>query len=311
VTEARRIVSLLPSATEIVCALGLRSRLVGRSHECDHPDSVRDLPVCTSPRFDIHGTSRDIDRRVKDLVRDAMSLYEVDAERCAELGADLIITQTQCEVCAVSLTEVERAAAERLGEGARVVSLAAVDLAGILDDIAHVGASAGVEDAARGVIAALERRASHVRDAVADRSRPGVVALEWLDPLMSAGNWVPDLVEAAGGRCLHGSSGVHSGWLEWDALVASDPDVVVLMPCGFDMRRTREELGLLSRRKEWSTLRAVRDGSVFLTDGNQYFNRPGPRIIDSLELLAEILHPDACAWRYEGTGWIRAASTAG
>ena len=301
---SEKIVSLLPSATEIVCALGLEDRLVGRSHECDFPLTVQSLPACTAARFATDGTSREIDTHVNELVASALSLYSVDAERLARLSPDLIVTQSQCEVCAVSLSDVRTAVSECLGTEAEVVSLDAVDLNGILEDIRTVAEAAGVGSRADSVIDGLRERVDRIRADVQGRPRPRVLAVEWLDPTMSAGNWVPDLIEAAGGECLHACPGEHSGRLGWDEVEALDPDVIVLMPCGFDMKRTREELRALESGGAWNGLRAVREGAVFVTDGNQYFNRPGPRIVDSIEILREIIHPDSGpAPRFRDSGW--------
>jgi len=301
---SEKIVSLLPSATEIVCALGLEARLVGRSHECDFPPTVQSLPACTAARFATDGTSREIDTHVNELVASALSLYSVDAERLARLSPDLIVTQSQCEVCAVSLSDVRTAVSECLGTEAEVVSLDAVDLNGILEDIRTVAEAAGVGSRADSVIDGLRERVDRIRADVQGRQRPRVLAVEWLDPPMSDCNWVPDLIEAAGGECLHACSGEHSGRLGWDEVEALDPDVIVLMPCGFDMKRTREELRALESGGAWNGLRAVREGAVFVTDRNQYFNRPGPRIVDSIEILREIIHPDSGpAPRFRDSGW--------
>lgn len=300
-----RIVSLLPSATEIVAALGLGDRLVGRSHECDFPVNVTRLPVCTAARLPLDAGSREIDVEVKRLLAQALSIYEIDEAVLGGLAPELIVTQSQCDVCAVSESDVEQAVRDVLGAGVRVVSLCAETLDGIWRDIETVAAAAGVEAAAtslvstlRGRIAGIERRLSGE-----SRERPGVLCIEWMDPLMSAGNWIPELVERAGGRPLLGHAGSASPWVEWEQVVAADPDVIVLLPCGFDIARTRGELDLLTSRPEWGRLGAVRSGRVFITDGNQYFNRPGPRIVESIEIMAEILHPDLFAFGHRGTGW--------
>ncbi len=301
-----RVISLLASATEIVCALGFADRLVGRSHECDFPDEVRRLPVVTEPKFLTQGTSAEIDRRVKDLLERALSVYRVDALRLRALRPDVIVTQSQCEVCAVTLSEVEQAVSDWLEARPRIVSLEPTGLADLWTDIARVADALGVPERGAALVESLQERMA----AIAERAgglagRPSVASIEWIDPLMAAGNWMPELVEKAGGVSLFGEAGKHSPGMRWEALVRADPEVIVVLPCGFDMARTRAEMPALTGRPDWRELRAVRAGRVFLTDGNQYFNRPGPRLVESLEILAEILHPEAFHLGHEGTGWER------
>ena len=304
------VASLLPSITEIVCALGCRDRLVGRSHECDFPADVTALPVLTAPKLDTSATSRAIDDRVKGLVRDGLSVYRVDAEKLRELAPDLVLTQDQCEVCAASLGDVEKALAEwsgrtgRTGVRPRVLSLHPQTLGDVWRDIARVADALGVAERGRELCEELSTRVTEVAEKTQRvRPHPSVACIEWIDPLMAAGNWVPELVTLAGGRNLLGESGAHSPWLELEALAAADPDVLVVLPCGFDVARSRRELPALSGTEAWQALRAVRERRVFLTDGNQYFNRPGPRLVESIEILAEILHPDLFPARHRGTGW--------
>ena len=301
-----RIVTLLASATEIASALGLRDRLAAVSHECDYPSSVIGLPVCTSPKIDVHAPSSEIDRRVREIVEQGLSVYRVDGEALRAIDPDLIVTQTQCEVCAVSERDVLEAVESWLTEHTRVVSLRPNALTGIWDDIRRVADAAGVPARGNELVDALQQRMRTVETAAAGTERrPRVACIEWIDPLMAAGNWVPELVAMAGGINLFGEAGRHAPWMTWEALVAADPDVIVTMPCGFDIPRTRAELTPLLLQPGWTALRAVREGRVFLADGNQYFNRPGPRIAASLEMLAEILHPTRFHFGYEGAGWVR------
>jgi iron complex transport system substrate-binding protein len=301
-----RIVSLICSATEIVSALGFESDLVGRSHECDYPPSVERLPVCTAPKFDVHQNSAAIDRSVKQLLQDATSVYRVDAELLRSLAPDVIVTQSQCEVCAVSLRDVEQAVCSWTGRPARIVSLLPNALADVWTDIAHVAEALDAADRGTSLIAGLQGRIQAIAERVRTApDRPTVACLEWIEPLMAAGNWVPELVELAGGVNLFGSAGKHSPWMSWEDLCRRDPDVIVALPCGLDRRRTRQELELLAAKPEWPHLTAVRGKRVFVTDGNQYFNRPGPRLVESLEILAEMLHPGYCRWGHENNGWER------
>ncbi len=298
-----RIVSLLPSATEIVCAVGLRDALVGRSHECDFPLGVERLPVLCEPKVPIDGASDEIDRAVRRLVADGLSVYRVDAEALRALAPDVIVTQTQCEVCAVSEADVVAATCDWAGSGVRIVSLAPARLDDVFADIERVGAALGVAARGTAAVASLRARLAALAARTRELPRPSIASIEWLDPLMAAGNWVPELVELAGGRNLFGSVGEHSPWLAWEAVRAADPDVIVAMPCGFDLARTRGEMPALERLPGWDALRAVRAGRVAIVDGHQYFNRPGPRLVESAEILAEILHPEVFGLGHRGTGW--------
>jgi iron complex transport system substrate-binding protein len=287
-----RIVSLIASATEIVHALGQFQFLVGRSHECDFPEDVAGLPVCTRAAISVSGDSREIDRLVKDRLREAISVYEVFSDVLERLQPTHIITQTQCEVCAVSLKDVEAALASGLSSNPRIVPLHPNSLADVWDDIRRVAGALGIAQRGETVVEELKGRMCAIsRRALSDQTRPTVACIEWLEPLMAAGNWLPELVEMAGGVNLFGESGRHSPWMTWEQLVAADPEVIVIMPCGWDPARTEPEMHWLTDRAEWMRLRAVRGGRVHLTDGNQYFNRPGPRLVESLEILAGVLHP--------------------
>lgn len=296
-----RLISLIPSATEIVHCLGLSDRLVGRSHECDFPEMVRSLPPCTQPQFDPHGSSPEIHDRVTELLQSALSVYRVETELLQQLQPTHILTQAQCEVCAASLADVEAAVAQLSQTQPQVISLQPSTLGEVWQDIRQVGDRLGVS--AESAIADLQQRIDRVRQQVAGQPQPKVVCVEWSQPLMTAGNWVPELVELAGGVSCLSEVGQHSPWIEWEALQAIDPDVLILMPCGYDLAKTREDVQHLQQYPGWSQLKAVRSGRVYFCDGNQYFNRPGPRLVDSLEILAEILHPDCCDFGYRGTGF--------
>ena len=301
-----RIVSLIASSTEIVCALGFEESLVGRSHECDYPPSVKRLPVCTGPKFNVEGTSYEIDQRVKAIVQEALSVYRVDSALLEELQPTHIITQSQCEVCAVSLRDVEEAVCRMTSSNPVIVSLEPNCLEDVWKDIRRVGDSFEAADRAESLVSSLKARMNSIaeRASLID-SRPSVAVIEWVDPLMSGGNWMPELVEMAGGRNLFGEAGKHSPWMTWEELVGKDPDIILVTPCGYDIARSLEDMPLLSSKPEWATLRSVRSGRVFVADGNQYFNRPGPRLVESLEILAELLHPSVFSFGHENTGWIR------
>jgi iron complex transport system substrate-binding protein len=299
-----RIVSLIPSSTEIVCALGFGQDLVGRSHECDFPEGVRRLPACTSPKFPIDGTSYEIDQRVKAVLAEGLSVYRVDAEALRALAPDIIVTQSQCEVCAVSLRDVEQAVCEWIDSRPRIVSLEPSALDDVWRDVGTVAAALGAADRGEALIAELRARLASIA-ARAQRidERPTVAVVEWIDPLMAAGNWMPELLDLAGATSLFGKAGEHSPWMSFDDLAARDPDWILVIPCGFDLSRTRAEMASLEARPQWRQLRAVRLRRVALGDGNQFFNRPGPRLVESLEILAEILHAGEFDFGHRGRGW--------
>ncbi len=301
-----RIVSLIASATEIVHALEMGTHQVGRSHECDFPDSVLSLPICTAPTFPIFGNSQEIDNRVKETLRKALSVYDIFEEMLEQLQPTHIITQSQCEVCAVSLREVEEAVGKRLSCQPTVVSLQPDGLNEVWRDMGLVADTLGIEAKGTELVDSLKQQMDRISSRAQSTSkRPRVACLEWLEPLMAAGNWMPELVKMAGGENLLGETGKHSSWISWEELSQSDPDILVVLPCGFDIKRTREEMYWLTDRSEWSSLKAVKSGRVYVTDGHQYFNRPGPRLVESLQILAEILHPEVFDIDFEGIGWQR------
>lgn len=276
-----------------MCAIGCGDQLVGRSHECDFPGEILRLPVCTASRIDADASSAAIDREVKTKVQQALSLYDVDVARIKELKPDLILTQAQCEVCAVSEADLGKAFGDDPTFRPEILSLSPKRFADLWSDMLAVAYALDCVDQAKEAMREPKARVVKIIEKTSVlKNRPNVACLEWLDPLMGAGNWVPEMVELAGGRNLFGEAGKHSTWLEWAKLVERDPSILVLFPCGFDIPRTRKELSALTSRPEWKRLRAVSGRKTFIVDGNQYFNRPGPRLVDSLEILAEIIHPE-------------------
>ncbi|MGA2212461.1 MAG: cobalamin-binding protein [Bryobacteraceae bacterium] len=305
-----RIVSLIASASEILSSLELTSYQVGRSHECDFPPEILKLPICTSPAFPTDGSSAEIDQRVKERIANALSVYKVSREIWDALQPTHVITQTQCRVCAVSLEDVERALTGWVTSRPKLIALEPNDLADIWSDIRRVAVACGVPERGEKAVVELQDRMGLIsKRACATTRRPRVACIEWHEPLMAAGNWVPELVEMAGAVNLFGQAGAHSparsAGMNWAQLMDADPDVIVSMPCGFDLARTGAEMYWLTNRPEWPKLRAVQTGQVYLTDGNQYFNRPGPRMVESLRILAEILHPEAFEPGLEGAAWRR------
>jgi iron complex transport system substrate-binding protein len=306
----KRVVSLLPAATEMVCALVAAGQLAGRSHECDYPPEILALPACTSARLDATAESGDIERQVKKFQQEGESLYQLDAEKLKGLRPDIILTQGQCEVCAISLVEVESAVKQWPGRQPQIISLSPNRLADIWTDIRTVSEALDLGEHGREVLRAFKMRVVDIIEkSCVLKQRPTVACVEWIEPLMAAGNWVPELVELAGGANVAGEPGKHSSWMEWETLVKLNPEIIIAMPCGFDLMRTRTEMAALARRLEWPKLQAVKNRRVFVTDGNQYFNRPGPRIVESLEMLTEMIHPDRFNFGHRGKGWEKFAGS--
>ena len=302
----QRIISLLPAATEIVCALGLQAQLVGRSHECDYPESVKLLPVCTEATFKDGLSSQQIDNKVKEILADALSVYTIKRGVIKELSPDVVITQAQCDVCAVSLTEVEQALDNYLDKKVDIVSLQPQHLKDIFNDIASVANILNVAETGFSLLELLDERVNIIKHKLKYlENRPTVACIEWLQPLMISGNWIPELVEIAGGVPVLAVQGQHSPYIYWEDIQATDPDVVILMPCGFSIERTLKEVNLLLELPGLGQLKAVKNNRLYIADGNQYFNRPGPRIVDSLEILAEIINPKQFIYGFEGQGWMK------
>jgi iron complex transport system substrate-binding protein len=281
----------------MVYALGALDQLVGRSHECDYPAAVLNLPACTKPLIDVHADSRGIDEQVRNSARNALSIYEVFDDVLERLQPTHILTQVQCDVCAVSLRDVEQSIASRLVSSPALVALNPGSLDAIWDDFRRVGEAVGVD--AGPLITRLQARMEAFR-------RPAsvtVACIEWIEPLMAAGNWTPELIAMAGGTDVFGEPGIHSPWITWEELRRHDPDVIIVAPCGFDLTRTRGEMHWLTNRPDFSQLKAVRTGRIFLADGNQFFNRPGPRVVETLQIISEILYGGN--QQLQGEAWER------
>ena len=304
-SRAERIVSLLPSSTEIVCALGLRDRLVGVSHECDYPSDVVGLPILTEPKLDPRGTSAAIDARVREIVQEGLSVYRIQTDVLQELQPNVIVTQDQCEVCAVSSSDVIQAVQDFLTPAVQVITLSPQRLGDIWHDIQRVAEVTGQDDRADELFRALKKRVWKVEQKTRHLERPRVACLEWLDPLIAGGNWIPEMVEIAGGSYALASAGDHSPAMSWETLTELQPEVIVLMPCGFKIPQSQADVPALTAHPEWQSLPAVQSGRVYIADGNAYFNRPGPRIVESVEMLAEMLHPEECAGLAPEGAYIR------
>lgn len=285
-----RIASLLASNTEIAFALGLADQIVGVSHECDHPQEAKTKTVLTKSKVDPHKKSAEIDEDVKNVVRLGLSVYEVDLEKLERAKPDLILTQDQCEVCAVSLKDVERALREHICD-AKVISLKPMVFDDLFRDIQTIADATNREIEAEGMIRDLKRRVLNVYQKTKNLKKPRVACVEWMKPLMAAGNWVPEMIEMAGGISVWGEKGGHSTVSTFPDLAALNPDKIVISPCGFKLEQTKADLHYLTEEESWGSLCAVQRHEVYLVDGNAYFNRPSQRLVDSLEILAEIIHP--------------------
>lgn len=286
-----RIVSLLPSATEMIFAIGLADQLCGVSHECDYPPAVAALPRVTKSMVLPETSSAEIDRLVSEKSRDESSLYSLDQRLLRELEPDVIVTQSLCEVCAVAPSEVQLAL-ESLPLTPKVINLSPTTLGDVLNEILMLGRTLGRESAAVSAVDSLSARIDEVKrrgEAMTDRA--GVVLLEWLDPLFTAGHWNPELVRIAGGKELFGQEGGKSRRIEWGDLQTVDPECIVVACCGFDVKRSLQDVEQMTTRPGFSALRAVREGRLYVADGSAYFNRSGPRLVDSLELLAHAIDP--------------------
>jgi len=299
-----RVVSLIASATEILHALDAGPIQVGRSHECDWPEAVLELPALTKAKFKVDGSSREIDERVKALVQDGLAVYEVDAAALKALKPDVILTQDQCEVCAVSLADVERAVCTWTDHNAHVVSLRPHTMADVYADILRVADAIGCSQAGIDLVARMRRRIEAITASVSGRVARRVAFIEWIEPPMSGGHWMPELIVAAGGVSLFGTTGANSPWISWREVADADPDIVLVAPCGYDIAVTTRELEVLRDNAIWNGLRAVREGKVYVADGNAFFNRPGPRLVESCEILAEILHPDICNFGHHNLSYV-------
>lgn len=291
-----RVVSLLPSATEMVCGLGLRQSLVGVTHECDFPQEVVSLPKVTRSLLPAQASSGEIDALIREQCKDEPALYALDVAALIELQPDLIVTQSLCNVCAVPESQLERAISQ-LETRPQVLSLNPHSLTDVFDGLLKLGQILGLDDRAYTYVHSLNSRVAAVAEKVEDLRGenlvkiPSVLMLEWLDPPFSAGHWNPELIHLAGGRALLGNAGERSRTISWDEIFRADPDVIVIACCGFDVQRTMRDVAMLEANPVWNRLRCVASQQVHVMDGSAYFNRPGPRLVDSLELLAQHLHP--------------------
>ena len=309
-----RLVSLLASATEIIYALDCLDQLVARSHECDYPPEVLSLPVVSRAQIESETSSAHIDAQIKQLAQSslapadaamkALSIYAIDVALLQELRPDVIFTQTQCEVCAVSERDVTRAVEQLTGLQPRIVSLAPYRLDDVWEDVVRVGEALGRRVQAEQLVQRYQQRLAHLQTLTARQGeKPRIAVLEWLDPLMGSGNWAPELVAIAGGENVFGEPGLHAPWIAWEELLAADPDVLVLAPCGFSLERALQDVPLLRQHPSWGALRAVKNGRVYALDGNAYLNRSGPRLVETAEILSRMLWGQLPGIRVDEQAW--------
>ena len=297
-----KIVSLISSATEIVSSLQCIDSLVGISHECDYPESIKNLPVCSEPRFDVNGKSIEIEQSIKSLLQEALSIYRVKENVIRSLNPDVIITQSQCDVCAVSIKDVRIAIEQAIGINPEIISLSPTCLEDVWNDILELGIVLKRESVAKDLVKSIKNDISIISKKNKNKNPVSVGCIEWTEPLMFAGNWVPEIVQIVGGRSLFGVAGKHSNWSKYEELYQHDPDKIIFMPCGYDMNKTKVELSNLTYDVRWKSLKAVRTGEVYLTDGNQYFNRPGPRLLDSIKIMEDIIN-NTNVYNFKNHGW--------
>ena len=309
-----RIISLLPSGTEIICALGLKDQLVGRSHECDYPPEVQLLPVCSSPKYHSEGTSEEINREVENILREALSIYNVDVEKIRPLNPTHIITQSQCNVCAVSTDELKEALNEYLSDrggqdGITIVDLTPESIEQVLENVLQIADVLNVQERGNELVNKMKTSFEDIHAKTKELpDKPTVAHIEWIEPIMVAGHWMMTLIEMAGGiNCFpdlsRQSRGENTRWIKFEDIIAQNPDKIIIAPCGFTIERTLQDMYFLENNPAWKALKAVQNNEVYLCEGNKYFNRPGPRLVDSLEILVEIFHPEIVKSVHYQSGW--------
>ena len=299
----KRIVTLIPSATEIISFLDLSSQLVGVSHECDFPENVKNIKKLTRTDIKTKTSSYDIHLQIKKILENSLSVYKVDEKFLKELKPDVIITQDQCNICAVNLSQVKKITNNYLNKQVDIISLQPKSFENIFEDIERVAKKLEVfDDFCKNKINKLFNRIDVVRKK--KKAIKNVICIEWSDPLMAAGNWIPDMIKIAGGNELCGINKENSHWINFKTLQNLNPEIIIFMPCGFSLLETQIDIdNLLKKNAKWKSLTAYKNKKLYLVDGNQYFNRPGPRIVDSLEILAEIFNPKIFNYGYKGIGW--------
>lgn len=302
----QKIVTLIPSATEIVAFLGKKDLIVGRSHECDYPKDLSKIIKLTSPKINVEGTSEEIHKQINVILENSLSVYKVDIKELKRLEPDIVVTQAHCEVCAVSLSEVEEIVTKHLNEKTKIISLQPNTLDEVFDDIRKVAKGLNLDQkTSENLVRPLEQRVKNIQIKSLKQKKRTVACVEWIEPLMAAGNWIPEMVKISGGEDIFGKSGKDSHWIRFDEIKSYDPEIIIFLPCGYNIEKTKEEVeNLLIKENKWSNLKAFKDKEFFVVDGNQFFNRPGPRLVESLEIFSEIIHPNLFNFNHKQSGWI-------
>ena len=302
-----KIVTLIPSATEIVAFLGQKNSIVGRSHECDYPKDLNNVAKLTSPKLNVDGTSDEINKQINTILENSLSVYKVNVEKLKELNPDFIITQAHCEVCAVSFSEVKNIVDKYFNRKTKIISLEPNTLNDVFNDIKRVAKDLNIENKSNNkLIENLKIRLKKIKNLSAiQKQKPSVACIEWIDPLMIAANWIPEMVEIAGGANILGKSGDNSHWIKFEEIIDQNPEIIIFIPCGFNIKKTKEELNnYIKKNNSIRLLKAYKNHKFFVADGNQFFNRPGPRLVESLEIFSEIIHPDIFNFKHKEGGWI-------
>ena len=302
----KKIVTLIPSATEIVAFLGKKDLIVGRSHECDYPKDLSRIIKLTSPKINVEGKSGEIHKQINEILENSLSVYKVDIKELKKLEPDIVVTQAHCEVCAVSLSEVEEIVTKHLNEKTKIISLQPNTLSEVFDNIRKVAKGLNLDQkTSENLIKPLEQRVKNIQIKSLKQKKRTVACIEWIEPLMAAGNWIPEMVKISGGEDIFGKSGKDSHWIRFDEIKSYDPEIIIFLPCGYNIEKTKDEVeNLLIKENKWSNLKAFKDKEFFVVDGNQFFNRPGPRLVESLEIFAEIIHPNLFNFNHKQSGWI-------
>ncbi|MAJ44138.1 MAG: cobalamin-binding protein [Candidatus Marinimicrobia bacterium] len=299
------IISLLASTTEILCALGLKEKIVGISHECDNPIDILDLPRISKPNININNSSKDINTSVENSVFNKLPIYNLDMELLKTLKPKIIFTQDMCNVCAVSQKDLNNYFSHVSNSDVEVISYSPNSLTEILKEIKFIGEKLDCEFGVNALLTDLKIRLKTFKQENQKEKKPSVAFIEWIEPIYFGGNWIPELINYAGGKYIFGEPGVHSSIISFDEIVSSDPDYILIAPCGFNIDKTLEELEPFLKRPEWRFLKAVRNNNVYVLDGNKYFNRPGMGIITSVEIIAEIIHSEKFIYQFENIAWVR------
>ena len=302
----KKIVTLIPSATEIVSFLGKKDFIVGKSHECDYPEDLNNIKKLTSPKINVEGASGEIHKEITEILENSLSVYKVDVNELKKLNPDIVVTQAHCEVCAVSFSEVQEIVTNHLDKNTKIISLQPNTLDDVFEDINRVAKGLNIDEIkTKNLIKPLEERLKNIQVKSSEKKKKKIACIEWIDPLMAAGNWIPEMVKISGGEDVFGKSGKDSHWIKFDEVKKYNPEIIIFLPCGYDIEKTKNEVeNLFNQQNKWNALNAFMNKEIYIVDGNQFFNRPGPRLLESLEIFAEIIHPGLFNFNHNEDGWI-------